>query len=441
MSTNIVSVADIVGYFAGMPTRGNINSATLSVLDKMSNDVDAVKLRTSCLLRSSIYRNWSDVNLSLKCGECWRDIKFVGEIYSMLYGSEISDNEVIYSSAEELCDQLNTQIEYLYPKLSEYVPYWVNLEAVRTLFLTDKSDTDKYLYEDTLRKYRVNIKNYPFQCWVNLKSYSYSGLIFQNDYNFIKYVYKQYNIEVPDNISFNSDEESKVEYLKSALSKNNITLVVDCENFDPYKLTSFLGWVEQQGCKGIQRIILVDDINTNKMWKTLYNYTSIPITYIKAERVIPTKSNLDIYLTSTISKDYYLFGITDYILASSDSDYVPFMTSLNGANFIVLYENAKWSSITSSKLDTALIPHVSVDSLGITTDDVEDDIVSEEIENFFKTHVLLDIDEFLTKIYLKCHITGSKSRKEFMSKYLSNLTVKIVDNKIMFDTNGGKKNV
>lgn len=67
---------------------------------------------------------------------------------------------------------------------------------------------------------------------------------------------------------------------------DNITMLVDCENSDPYRLYATLKNLDQEALQGsIKKIILFDDPHTSSTWDILTKFIKIPLEHQVIERV------------------------------------------------------------------------------------------------------------------------------------------------------------
>lgn len=119
------------------------------------------------------------------------------------------------------------------------------------------------------------------------------------------------------------------------------SLVVDCENSDPYRLCATLRNLDEQYTRKISRIILFNDVHAASAWKMLEDYTDLTVEHIMIERVKQNKSLVDITLTARACEEHYRNNVDSFLIVSSDSDYWGLITSMPHAKFLVMVEREK----------------------------------------------------------------------------------------------------
>ena len=119
---------------------------------------------------------------------------------------------------------------------------------------------------------------YPYQVYLNWSA-SKEGNILYNDKKFVSLLYEHHEDRFSD-FSKVSDAGflTKEGVFRFAEQYQHVSIVVDCENADPYKLCGMLHSLE--GCGLLpkaEKIVLYDDVHTTNAWKILYRHTSIPV--------------------------------------------------------------------------------------------------------------------------------------------------------------------
>ena len=109
------------------------------------------------------------------------------------------------------------------------------------------------------------------------------------------------------------DDLSKVTDASDEIKKNikdyirdnqEITIVVDCENANPYKLYSVLDGLEPATREHIKKIVLYNDVHTTVTWRLLQRL--IPgVEHKMIPRVKADKSLVDISLAVGTTREYF----------------------------------------------------------------------------------------------------------------------------------------
>lgn len=430
------SIVMPVGFCIGLPIPKNLSYPS-DLLISLSEDSEAIKLRNLCQLRCVIYRNWEDVmNSRVSELEDLSKIKFVDVVYEEFKKSNIelivgrnNSSSYVIKLLDVLCDEISSSLEIL----SKYLPYWVDDSLVKDLFSVPISDSN-YQHQSAANKFRKNIKIYPFQCYININNIRDNTFMFTNDESFITSIYKTAGRDVPGDVKFINDIEMNAKYLNFAISNwKSILVLVDCENVDIHKFISFLNKMTKSN--NIKCIALFYDDNANPVWKSLDKYVDIPTEYIYVDRVMSNKSIVDMSIAMYTTKQYYLYQHRYFILASSDSDYCELITSLNGAEFLVLYENEKFSMKTGRRLDKIQTRYLSIDDFQLDTLTTDVAILNDVLKTFCEQYVIMDINTLANSLCTKYHMPADISRYDFIERYINNLDIEVKDNKIKFKIN------
>lgn len=232
--------------------------------------------------------------------------------------------------------------------IKECFPDWIDHGFLKLLFRMDVSSEAKIKAAE--RDYRYRKYQYPFQTWLNFRVTPDMGNILFNDAKFVKLLYASHGREFTDMSKVKGSADLGLEDFNAFMgSAGDVCMMVDCENTDAYKLYAMLEDLRShypEDYSKIRRIALYDDIHTSNAWKLLHRFTDIPISHMLTERVLDSKSLVDIQLSAGICKTHYRDGISDFIIVSSDSDYFALMNSMAECRFLMAVEKENVSGRT-----------------------------------------------------------------------------------------------
>ena len=277
--------------------------------------------------------------------------------------------------------------------------------------------------------YRNNIKMYPFKCYLNWPV-SDNGYILANDSKFASLLYS-INGDTFSDLSKTRNVSESIEHDLLAFVKTHeqIDVVVDCENSDPFKLCAVLRNIRNisgEHYAKIKKIILFDDPHTIEAWRFLQNYVKIPVEHEVIERVNDYKSLVDIRMTAGTCKEHYQNQIDGFLLVSSDSDFWGLISSLPTAGFFVLIERQKTGAALLDALSNAAIPYCFIDDFTDNIRDIKVAVLVAEVNAFLIEKTKININIMLDELLQKSTIDlSSEERKTFFEQHIKTLKLSI----------------
>ncbi|WP_322204060.1 NYN domain-containing protein [Acutalibacter intestini] len=421
-----------VAYLIGVPFRifeNEHESPQMAVYQKLAQDKNARIIRNLCIVRTDIERNFKKINdkmrMDLKSiislpeyvsasaiNELTADgINFIKKSSTMLSGHIVEINRII-------SDRINN-CKHLFP-------LWLDWQYVRDLFIMPNGLSEKDT-KDAAVVYYESLSFYPYQMYINWIPQD-EGNILYNDKKFVTLLYQWHNDEFTE-YSKVSDAGS---YVKGNIydyiaDSEQVVVVVDCENSDPYKLSATLRRLNREYLDKIKTIILFDDVHTASAWSILEKFTSIPVEHITIERIKQNKSLVDIRLTARACQEHYENKIDSFIIVSSDSDYWGLISSLPRARFLVMIEREKCGPDMKAALTDSGIFYCYLDDFySGDSEELKMNALFREMRIYMEQAVKLNVNAMLDDALRVTRITmPSSERKQFYDKYIKTLQLVI----------------
>lgn len=447
-SKNIVTK---VAYLIGVPEeffddRGIFEKAEYEELTKNEK---ATVIRHLCILRTQILRHYMRIRTARS------DMKQLEEVEGISAESirylRMRDIEVSIANENEpnvYTAYLNQYIQERIEGVKDIFPAWVKFEYIRKLFLMtgayagkngsnlrDKKARSKII--EAIRaesaRYNKDWGVYPYGMYLVWQRplREGDGNVLFNDSKFLELLYATYDDSFRGKeyvIGATADTKNEIyAFIEEAA---RVAMFVDCENVDVYALAATILDLDAAILGKIEKITLYNDINTCIAWDHLERVTQIRIQREETERIMESKSVVDIVMAVGVTVAHHQEDIDSVILVSSDSDFVPLIQSVPSARFLVLNEYQKTSEKTVQALDKIQIPHCYMS-----------DFAKGRAQNF-KNEVLLaalqsivdmfnekgefpylQVSELLSRVFwmagVRCEATQLEKEKEsFYNRYL-----------------------
>ena len=221
-------------------------------------------------------------------------------------------------------------------------------------------------------------------------------------------------------------KSSVYEFIEDA---DQVVMAVDCENSDPYRLCATLKGLDADILSKIKKIMLFDDIHTVDAWRILESHTKIPVEHIMTERVMATKSLVDIEMTAMTCREHYRNLVDSFIIVSSDSDYWGLISTLPDAKFLVMIEREKCGPDMKAALANSGIFYCYLDDF-YTGDgeDLKKNALFNELFRSLDKAINLNAKQMLNDALTATRIEMPVSeKKQFYAKYIKNMKLVIDD--------------
>lgn len=424
-----------VAYLIGVPLRifeNEHEAPQMDVYQRLEKDKNARIIRNLCIIRTEIERNFKKINDKMRTE--YKSLLSMPEYVSAAAINTLTADGInfIKKSSTQLSGhivEINRIISDRINNCKGLFPLWLNWQYVRELFIMPNGLSEKGS-KDAAAVYYESLSFYPYQVYINWRPYD-AGNILYNDKKFVTLLYEWNNDEFTE-YSKVSDAGTYVkgnihDYINDG---EQVVVVVDCENSDPYRLSATLRGLDRAYLDKINAIILFDDVHTASAWSILEQFTHIPVEHITIERIKQNKSLVDIKLTARACQEYYENKVDSFIIVSSDSDYWGLISSLPKARFLVMIEREKCGpDMKAALVDSGIFYCYLDDFYTGDSEELKMNALFREMRNYMARAVRLNVNAMLDDALRSTRITMPPSeRKQFYDKYIKTLQLVIDDN-------------
>ncbi|MBR0086290.1 MAG: NYN domain-containing protein [Lachnospiraceae bacterium] len=399
------------------------------LLENLMQDRDALLIRYLSFIRSRLMRNFKSVDEAIRFDLKNLDqSKHFDEVdFKQLAAWGFPVLKANYTATRYLTDVSRLINENIY-RVQHLFPDWIKWEYIRDLFFIKNAEKPGVMQTERSR-FSANRQLYPYGTYLHWKI-AEDGNILYNDGKFLKLLYERHKDRFSDRSKYTDAAASAKNGIYDFIDRaTKVTMVVDCENSDLFKLYSVLRGLDDGKLSKIDKIVLYDDEHTTEAWDWLEQLTHLTVEHIEVERIVDRKSLVDIEIAVGVCQSYYEDHVDSVILFSSDSDYWGLITSLPQVNYLVMYEFDKCGQAIKDALKEHEIYYCPMDNF-CTWDvpTVQKLILFRTLEREFPYIIGRDPMEVTKEIYEKTRIFVSEEEQErFCSRYVKTLRTKIMD--------------
>lgn len=397
------------------------------LLGKLRNSKSAKILRYLCKFRTNLIRNFKntdkDIRYNLKNIDQmdWFDAENIAQLEK--WDIKIT---LYNSNAQEYTFHVNKLISDHVDDCKKFFPEWVNWKYIRDLFVIPKYNQLE-VQKSEFSLYQENKNDYPFRAYLHWTPDGRGNLL-NSDGRVLNVIYNQHKDVFTDKSKYQDVSENVKKNIYDFIQESErVVIVVDCENSNVFKLYGVLNNLDNDQFSKIEKIILYDDYHTTCGWDWLEKFTYIPVQHEEVDRVNDRKSLVDIKMTAGVCEAYYKKGIDSFILCSSDSDFWGLISSIEDANFLVMYEHEKCGSTIKKALSSHGIFHCAMDDFYTgNASDMKKKVLLSELEKIIPNIVGKNAMDVTKMLYAKAKIPATEGEiQDFHNKYIKTLQLKI----------------
>lgn len=421
-----------VGFLLGVPEHIFENQHSplkLEIFRELSQDREASIIRNLCILRTAIEKKYSKINHAI-----YYDLKNLHtlpeyipqEALQALSDMGLRIIKANYQLQNYLFD-INGHIKNHVGNVRRVFPTWLNFDYVKDLFLMPRGDTAEGC-KNAAAEYYGNYNCYPYHVYMNWAPKDKGNLLL-NDKKFVTWLYEE-NQDLFDDMSKVSDisDETRRAIYDFIDSSESVILAVDCENSSAYRLYAALSSLSQEEAEKIDKILLYDDVHTSSTWKLLNRLTAIPTERILAERVVESKSQVDVRLAAGICREHYKNGVSSFILAASDSDYWGLIQEMPDAKFLVMYEYEKCSPSLKAELAQRGIFFCALNDFNTSDARIRELALLYEMEDYLAEHMSVNVKDMFETAITNTRIDMTEvETAQFRRKYIQPMRLSVAE--------------
>ncbi len=403
----------------------------IEVYNALELNKNARIIRHLCVIRTSIERNFKRINESMRFEH--RTIINMPEFIPTESVMQLEADGVNFYKKSSIklvhhIIEINRLISDRINNCKGIFPNWLNWDYIKDLFIMPDGLTEAGT-KAAADLYFTNRDFYPYRMYINWSPHQ-AGNILYNDKKFVNILYEMNNDYFTDyNRVSDAGRLVKSNIYDFVDEAEKVVMVVDCENSDPYRLCAVLNGLASETLSKVQKIMLLDDINTVNAWRILESYTDIPIEHIMTERIKHNKSLVDIELTARTCMEHYKNMVDSFLLVSSDSDYWGLINSLPYARFLVMVEREKCGPDMKAALTSSGIFYCYIeDFYSGNSEAIKQKALFNEIYNYLDEVLHLNVNDMLNHALEATRIEMSTNeRQRFYDKHIRSMSFVIDD--------------
>ena len=422
-----------VAYLIGVPKsifENEYQSPRIEIYNRLEQDKNARIIRNLCSLRTAIERNFKTINDKMR--------NDYSSFYSAIEGIAsqnmdiLSEDGINLKVSRKLTDcliEVNHQISNRLNNCKSIFPTWLNWTYLQNMFIMPKGLNEEGTKE-AAELYYANKQYYPYQVYINWHPREV-GNILSSDRKFTEILYQENGDFFRDYSKVSNVGEGVRNNIYDFIDNSNqVVLVVDCENSDPFKLCSALMDLDIAYRSKIKKVLLFDDAHASSAWKSLESYLKIPVVRKEIERIKKNKSLVDISMAVGVCQEHYVNQVDSFILASSDSDYWGLISALENAHFLVMVERDQCGPDLKQALREAEIYYCYIDDFySGDGGEMKKGELFKEISHYIHQMVNVNIYEMMEEVLKTTRISMEEAEKsQFTAKYLKPMQLSIKGN-------------
>ena len=437
--TTMAYVIGVKEYF--LESHYSHNEEETSTLEKLRKNKSATIIRSLCLLRTAFMTNFLRIEQSLDNlkniknmkdyinDECCEAIEFLEsqKIEIVLYNKR----------AQDYCNHINALIAQHVNNIKDIFPDEIEWNYIKELIVVPRYSVKSVAISE-YEKFQGNRDRYPFQCYIHWdmdklqKIEEERGVGTNNllslDIKFASVLYNLHDTEFSNKLSFigaaDSTKESIYDFIADA---DKVDIIIDCENVAPLKFFCMMKALKPSEIGKIRKITLFDDKNTGEAWTIFQSLWNLNIERIEVDRLIETKSVVDMRLALGCQNAYLSENVDSFILVASDSDYWTLISTLKQAKFYVIGESEKCSVKTRAALDEHGIDYCFLETFGEGNAMLfKKFVLMSKIKEYGASIIGKNCKQLIADILKETHLDFTDKEVElFYTQYIKTITLKI----------------
>lgn len=426
------TVISKVAYLIGVPKRifeNEFEPPQLECYEELHQNKNARIIRNLCCLRTAIERGFKQINTAMLYD--LKNLHSLPELIPQDSLRELADDGIVIERANYKLKlyivDINRHIVNRINNCKALMPLWLNWEYLRDIFIMPNGLDENKIMAAAV-DYYSHKNQYPYQVYINWACGSHGNILY-NDKKFVSLLYLAHEDRFYDfskvTDAGNLTKDGIYRFLDSS---DQVAVVVDCENSDPYKLYATLNNLDQEALLNkICKIILYNDVHSATAWKILDRFTEIPIEHNMIERIKGNKSLVDITLTAGTVTEFYKNNIRAFILVSSDSDYWGLISAIPQARFFVMVESEKCGGDIKNALKDHGISYCYIDDFCTgNSNEIKITAVLDEVRRTLAQAFQMNVNDMLSEAYrvTRADMTPAEKRQLY-DRYIKPMKIVI----------------
>lgn len=384
------------------------------LVEELKNDEDATIIRYLSMIRNTCLAKYGKINQAIRYD--LTNLDRMEDLFDTSVFRYLEERGVCILKANgQVNDYISTCTGYINNRIGncqKLFREWQHFELIKDLFKLPKGNT---LVGITKAKeiYQKNYLLYPFGRYINWQPYEV-GNILANDQKFMKFLCGLHGLQFRDYSRTRDVGYALKDSMYQQLKKEPSVWLVDCENCDVFKLAAVFDGMKDELSNSVKKIVLFDDVHASSAWDKLGAYCHLPIEHLETKRVLDGKSVVDFKLCMYCNREYYVEGSRNFVLCSSDSDYLTLMDGLP-AEFMVLYEKEKMSNTALDTMREFNITSVCIDEFCTSTvEDFQMLVMKETVKNSLPELERINVRDIIRSALNAARMDSSESATNAM---------------------------
>lgn len=435
-SESTYDIISKLSYLTGVPKRIFDNEhepPQREIFDLLDKEKSCRIVRNLCVLRTQLERNFQKISDAMR-----------GGLYSIPTLPEHIDSDVLRQLSADgirfskkadrninLCVvEINQHLSDRLNNCKRWFPAWLRWDYVRSMFIAPSWFTESGVIIGA-KTYYANKAQLPYQVYINWTPIQEEGNLFWNDHRFVTRLYEANNDYFMDHSKVTDCGSLVKDTIHQFLFDSHRTvLMVDCENSDPYKLTSTLKGLSNTFLSKIKKIILINDVHTSTGWNVLAEHVApIPVEHTMTHRIKQDKSLVDTMLVSKTCQEHYQNDVDSFVLCSSDSDFWSLVQSLPMASFFFLVQRDRFGEGLKSALSNSGIHYAYIEEFYEgNSQAIQTDALLREVSHTLDKALRLNLKEVFEKALERTRLTLTAGEQtQFFQQYMKTIRLVIED--------------